>query len=74
MYICMYICMYTYICVYACIYGYVYIYVYMFVYSHIAHERIYIGGSSDTTVGIGLTSFTSTSQMGLDFAPILSTN
>ena len=30
--------------------------------------------SSDTTVGIGLTSFTSTSQMGLDSAPMLSTN
>ena len=30
--------------------------------------------SSDTTVGIGLTSVTSTSQIGLDFAPILSTN
>jgi len=30
--------------------------------------------TSDTTVGIGLTSFISTSQMGLDFAPMLSTN
>ena len=63
-----------YVCIDIHTYVYIYWYTCICAMSGIVVIWKWFGASSDTTVGIGVTSFASTFQMGLDFAPILCTN